>query len=176
MDGKAHLLALGPQAARQLRDRLLRLRHRHAVARHDHDAVGLLQGGGHAIGIDGDLLAGNRHHRTGGGAKAAEDHADEAAVHRLAHDVAQDRTRGADQGAGDDQQVVAEREADRRRRPARVGVEHRDHHRHVGAADAHDQVIADEEGQQRHRHQGPDARALDVQHQQDEREQRRRRH
>ena len=80
-------------------------------------------------------------------AEAAEDHRDERAVHALAHDVGQDRARGADQRAGDDQRRVAEREADAGRRPARIGVEHRDHDRHVGAADRDD----DEHAEQRTR-------------------------
>jgi hypothetical protein len=58
-----------------------------------------------------------------------------------------------DQRADDDQQVVVQREAGRRRRPARVAVEHRDDHRHVGAADGDDQGAAEREGQQRHQHQ-----------------------
>jgi hypothetical protein len=73
-----------------------------------------------------------------------------AAVHRPAHDVGQDRARGADQRAGYDQQVVAEGEADRGRCPTGIGVEHRDHNRHVGAADSHDEVPSDEQGEERH--------------------------
>jgi hypothetical protein len=81
-------------------------------------------------------------------AEAAQDHVEERAVHRLAHDVAQDRARRAHQRAGDDQHAVVQREADARRRPAGVAVEHRHHHRHVGAADRDDQRDADDEGQQ----------------------------
>ena len=50
----------------------------------------------------------------------------------------------------DDQQVVREHEAGRRRRPARVAVEHRHHDRHVGAADRHDHVDAEEQGDDGH--------------------------
>src|SRR3712207_8045531 len=45
---------------------------------------------------------------------------------------------------------VLQREADAGRGPAGVGVEHRDHDRHVGAADRDDQEEADREGEQRH--------------------------
>ena len=83
-------------------------------------------------------------------AEAAGDDADEIAVHRAAHDVGQDRARRADERAGDDQQVVREHEARRRRGPARVAVEHGDHDRHVGAADRHHHV--DAEQQRNHRH------------------------
>ena len=58
VDGEAHLLALARATCRvsSLTD-LLRLRHRHAVARHDDDAVGVVQRLRHAGGVDGDLLA-----------------------------------------------------------------------------------------------------------------------
>ena len=82
-------------------------------------------------------------------AEAAEDHRDERAVHALAHDVGQDRARRADQRAGDDQRRIAEREADARRRPAGIGIEHRDHDRHVGAADRDDDQDAERERGQR---------------------------
>jgi hypothetical protein len=108
-------------------------------------------------------------------AEAAEDDADEAPVHGLAHDVAEDRTRGAHERADHDQQVIAEREADRRRRPARVAVQHRDDHGHVRAADPHDQVIADEEAQERQQHQRPGARPAEIEDQQEHRARRRRR-
>jgi hypothetical protein len=153
VDGEAHLLALGAQLAGQFGNVLLRLRHGHAVARHDDDAVGVVQRGRDAVGVDGDLLALDLHRRTGVPPKPPRITEMKRAVHRLAHDVGQDRTGRADQRADHDQQVVAEREADGRRRPARIGVEHRHHHRHVGAADAHDQVVADEQRQQRHDHQ-----------------------
>jgi len=113
------------------------------------------------------------HRRAAGVAETAENHRDERTVHRLAHDVAEDRTRRADQRADHDQEVVGQRETDRRRRPARIRVEHRHHHRHVGATDAHDQVIADEERGQRHQDQRPGPGALEVEHQQDRRDQRR---
>src|SRR5919198_1256193 len=48
-------------------------------------------------------------------AMPAEDHVEDRAVHPLAHDVAKDRARGADERAGDDERRVAEREADPRR-------------------------------------------------------------
>ena len=59
--------------------------------------------------------------------------------------------RRADERAGDDQQIVREHEAGRRRGPARVAVEHRHDDRHVRAADRHDHVHAEE--QRDHRHQ-----------------------
>ena len=56
----------------------------------------------------------------------------------------------ADQRAGDDQHRIVEREADARRRPARIAVQHRDHDRHVGAADRDDDQKAQQERERRH--------------------------
>ena len=69
----------------------------------------------------------------------------------LAHDVGEDRAGRADQRAGDDQRRIAQREADAGRGPSRIGIEHRDHDRHVGAADRDDDQHAEQEGQQRDR-------------------------
>ena len=135
----------------QLCDRVLRLGDGHPVARGDHDGRGVLEQLGDLGGVrlavlavvlvlaGADLLA-----------EAAGDDRDERAVHRLAHDVAEDRTGGADEGAGDDEQVVAEHEAGRGGRPPGVAVEHRDDDRHVAAADRGDQVPAERQRDRRH--------------------------
>ena len=170
VDGKAHGLALGPQLTRQFADRLLRLRHRHPIARNDDDAVRLIQRCRHTVGVDGNLLAGDFHRRARGAAKAAQDHRDKAAVHRLTHDVRQDRTRRAHQRANHDQQVIRQRKANRRRRPAGVAVQHRHDDGHISPANAHDQVIADEEGGNRHGDQRPSASPVKVHHHQDQRQ------
>jgi hypothetical protein len=96
--------------------------------------------------LDGTGLDAGPPAGTGLAAEAAEDDGDEAAVHALAHDVGQDRARRPDQGAGDDQREVAERETDARGGPARIGVQHRDHDGHVRAADGDDQRDAQHEG------------------------------
>ena len=134
---------------------MLGLRHRHAVARHDDDLGRVLQDESRVIGraeLDRPLLgaAGRARHLA---AETAEDDREEVAVHALAHDVGQDRARGADQRAGDDQRRIAEREADAGGRPSRIGIEHRDHHRHVGAADRDDDQDAE---QQREPGDGPE--------------------
>ena len=105
-------------------------------------------GGGDAPHFAGRRGAGGRR-RAFLRAEAAENHAEERAVHRRAHDVAQDRAARSDQRAGDDQQVVRQHEARRRRRPARVAVQHRHDDRHVGAADRHHQVDAEERREDR---------------------------
>ena len=140
----------------QRRDRVLRLGHRHAVAGRDDDARRVGENLGGALGVDLAMLAvvlvvtGRRLD-----AEAAGDDRDERAVHRLAHDVRQVRTGRAHERAGDDEQVVVEQEARRRRGPTRVAVEHRDHDRHVAAADRRDQVPAEQQRQHRDSHQQP---------------------
>ncbi len=73
---KRTFLPLRAQLAGQLATRLLRLRHRHAVAGDDDDAVGLVQRRRHAVGVDRDLLALDRHLLARRAAKAAQDDAD----------------------------------------------------------------------------------------------------
>ena len=131
---------------------MLGLGDRHPVAWDDDDLLGLFEHIGGVFGaalLVGPLFARRAAARFGRCAKAAGDHRNEAAVHRAAHDVAEDRARGADQRAGDDHRRIAEREAHRRRGPARIAVQHRHHDGHVRAADRDDQQEADDEGQHR---------------------------
>src|SRR6185437_4924141 len=129
--------------------RMLRLGDRHAVSRYDDDFRGVLQD---VRGILGRaelyralLNAGAR--PRGFSAKAAKDDGNEGPVHPLAHDVGQNRARRADQCASDDQRRIPEGEADTSSRPSRIGIEHRDHDRHVGAADRNDDQYAEDERQ-----------------------------
>ncbi len=96
------------------------------------------------------LHGARRGRRAAVGAEAAGDHADEVAVHRRAHDVRQNRAARSDQRADDDQEVVRQHETGGRRRPSRVAVQHRNHHRHVRAADRHHHVDAEQERDDRH--------------------------
>ena len=142
-----------PEQLRDLVERILRLRDGHAVAGDDDDLLRVEQelgglGGRDALHLAGRLRSAGRR-RAFLGAEAAEDDAQERAVHRRAHDVAQDGAARSDQRAGDDEQVVGEHEAGGRRRPARVAVEHRHDDRHVGAADRHHEVDADDAGEHR---------------------------
>ena len=57
------------------------------------------------------------------------------------------RPRGAIERAGDDQQLVVQREAHGAGRKAGVGVQQRDHRGHVGAADGDDQQHAEHQRQ-----------------------------
>ena len=159
VDREPHLGVAFAQEVDDLAHRMLRLRDGHPVARHDDHRLRLPQEFHHLVGRRRDHLPVHHRpaHRCGAllGTESAEDDRDERTVHRRAHDVAQDRARRSDQGAGDDQQVVGEHEARRRRCPSRVAVEHRDDHRHVGAPDRHHEMDAD---QARHRRDGEQRR------------------
>ena len=121
--------------------RVLRLRDRHAVAGHDDQRADVGEQHGRVLARDlahrarggGAPAGGGR----GGGAEASEQHVAERAVHRLAHELREQRARGADQRAGDDERVVVEHEPGRGGGKAGERVEQRDHDRHVGAADRH---------------------------------------
>ena len=139
------------QLAGELGDRVLRLGDGHAVAGRDDHRRGVLQQVGDVLGVDLAVLAVVGVVGAGAAldAEPAGDDRDERPVHRLAHDVGQVGTGGADERAGDDQQVVAEQEARRGRRPAGVAVEHRHDDRHVAAADRGDQVPAERQRERR---------------------------
>jgi len=150
LHGHAHVR----QLLGQLHQRVLRTGHRQAVAGNDDHGVGVGQQEGGVVGRTGLHVAlqlrARRAAGIGVGTEAAEDHVEERAVHRLAHDVREDRAARAYQRAGDDQHRVVQREADTGGRPARIRVEHRHHHRHVRTADGDDDQHADDE---RQRHQ-----------------------
>ena len=131
--------------------RILRLCHGHPVARDDDHASRLEQQVRRLSCRDASHFACRRRARCRCraffGAEAAEDHAQERAVHRRAHDVAEDRAARTDERARDDQQIVRQHEARGGRRPPRVAVQHRNDDRHVGAADGHHEVNAEQRGQ-----------------------------
>ena len=136
--------ALG-QLIVELAHLVLRLRHRHAVAGHDDDAIGVGQELGDVLRRR--ALGGLRFARRGRRlhlAERAEQHVRERPVHRPAHDDRQDQARRAVERAGDDEQLVLEHEAHRHRRQPGVRVQQRDDRRHVGAADRQDQQHAEQ--------------------------------
>ena len=165
VDAEADVDAALAQLAGQVGDAVLGLRDGHAVAGGDDDRAGRGEQFGGAVGGDLAVLAvvlvlG----RAGLDAEAAGDDGDERPVHRLAHDVGQVGTGGADERAGDDQQVVGQQEARRRGGPARVAVEHRHHDGHVAAADRGDQVPAEQQGQHGDGDEQPQLRGDDEPH------------
>ncbi len=88
-------------------------------------------------------------HGLSGGAEAAEEDVEDAAVHAFAHDVGQNGAGRADEGACDDEGEVADGEADAGGGPAGIRIQHRDDDGHVCPADGDDEQEADEEGQGR---------------------------
>ena len=94
MNAKAHVHTCGAQFLRELGHWVLRLCHRHAVAWGDDDAAGIFEHGSQFGGLDFfvfpcDFFARSRRRST----KTTCNHRDERAVHRLTHDVRQNRTR-----------------------------------------------------------------------------------
>ena len=154
VDPEADIHAAVAQPTRELGHGILRLRRRHAVAGRDDDRPRFLEEGSHPGRLHLTVLAVvgvATRRRAGLHSEATGDDGDEGPVHRLAHDVGQVGTRGADQRTGDDEQVVVEQEAGRGCRPPRVGVEHRHDDRHVATADRRDQVPPEEEREHGHR-------------------------
>jgi hypothetical protein len=157
LDGDALLGELGGQFLHGM----LGPRHGQAVAGHDDHGLGIAQHKGGVVGaaaLDGCAAAAPPAAAVPASPpKPPRITLKNAAVHGLAHDVAQDRARAAHQRAGNDQHAVVQAEADARRRPARVAVEHGHHHRHVGAADGDDDQHAQHKGQ---RQQQPEVNAV----------------
>src|SRR5690606_30812648 len=77
-------------------------------------------------------------------------HAEEVAVHRLAHDVRQNRTGRTNQRTRHDQQIVAEHETGGRSSPAGIAVEHRYHDRHIGTTNCHHHMYTEQKGDDGH--------------------------
>ena len=169
MNRVANVDALRRQLVRHLLHRVLRARDGKPIARDDDHALRVAQQERHVVRrsrLD-RLLLRVRCRGAFGGAEAAQDDAEERAVHRLAHDVGEDRARRSDQRAGDDQQRVVQREADARRGPSRIAVQHRDDDRHVGAADRDDDQHAQHERDRRHRDERRPVRAGRRHHERD---------
>ncbi len=151
VDRELHLHALLGQRVEHLPHRVLGLGDGHAIAGHDDDLLRVLEEIGGILGrapLDGLLLL--LFGRHGHLAEASHDHGQEGTVHRPAHDVGENGAGRADKGPGDDEHGVVEGEADARCGPAGIAVEHRDHHRHVRAADGNDEQDAEREGENRH--------------------------
>src|SRR5204862_7922931 len=77
--------------------------------------------------------------------EGAEEDVRKRPVHRAAHEDREQRSRGADERAADDERVVREDEAGGRGGEPRERVQERDDDRHVGAADRKDEQDTEEE-------------------------------
>ena len=119
VDGVAHLHPLGLEGVGHLAQRMLRLGDRHAVAGHDDDRARDLHDERGVLGaplLDRALLHRTARRQVRLAPEPAQDHAEERAVHPLAHDVGEDRPRRSHQRPGDDQGSVLQ--GGRRSRPA----------------------------------------------------------
>ena len=139
----------------QLAHGVLGLGDRHAVAGHDHHAAGVGELDRRVGGARGAHGAGVLARALGAldgaaAAEAARDDRRDRAVHRGRHQVREDRARGADDHARDDQRGVVQRDPGRRRREAGEGVQQRDHDRHVGAADRQHDGVAEQRRADQH--------------------------
>ena len=152
MDGVFDINAFLLEQIGHFTQHLLRLRHRHAIARHHDDLLRILHHIGRIFRAAGlDRRAIRRRATSGHGAtfrpEATQKHIDDAAVHALTHDVGQNGTRSTHQRAGHNQQQIADGEANARRRPAGIAVQHGNHDWHISAANRDDQQEAQHQGQ-----------------------------
>src|SRR5439155_12042574 len=108
-----------------------------------------------ANGADGATFeTGGRPRRARGrrGAERAEEHVPERTVHGFRHEPREDRSGSANERAGDDEQLVAQREPGHRHGETGVRVQERDHDGHIRAADRHDERDAEDKREQRDDH------------------------
>ncbi len=179
MDGVRNVDAACFEQVRQLPNAVLRLGDSQAVARDDDDLAGVGELDGRIV--DRDLADRAAHARERGlralfRSEAADEDVGDGPVHGAGHQSGQNRTRGADQGAGNDQDDIADHEAGHRDGRAGEGVKQRYHDRHVGAADRKDHQHAEGEcARQGHEQEhvenarvvGDDARAGEDEHDRD---------
>ena len=83
------------------------------------------------------------------GTKRAEQNIRDRAVHRLAHEQREQRAGGTDERARDDHGQIVDGKSVRRDREAGEGIQQRNDHRHVRAADGHDHRHAEKQRQRR---------------------------
>ena len=121
VDGKKDLFPTFSQVISHFLDNVLSLGDGHSITRNDDHLFRIHQ-------LVFDLIMGHRRNLPGflrrsdhgsfGHTKPSGNHTDEGTVHTPAHDVAEDCTGTADQGAGDDEQVVGKHETCSRCGPA----------------------------------------------------------
>ena len=140
VDRIGHLDAVVFQQLGEFAQGVLGLGHCQAVAGHKHHALSGLEGKGAFLsaaagdaGVAGLLAATAHRCRPTKGASKQDAH--QGAVHGGAHHLGEDQARSTHHGAGHNQQLAANHETCSSCGHAGIGVEQRDHHRHVGTAD-----------------------------------------
>ena len=112
----------------------------HAVARDDDDLLCTVDHHGDLIGdLNRPRLLGHRR-PFAASSKGLEQHIRQRSVHGLAHDEGEDEARGTHQGPCHDEHGAADDESCEGGGDTREGVEQRDDHGHVGAADGQARV------------------------------------
>ena len=164
VDGVADLGAVGLEHLRQLAQGVLGLGHGKAVTGNEDDALGALEGHGALFraAADDPAVAGFIATATHGGAATqgtTKEHAHQGAVHAVAHHLGEDQASGTDHGARHDQQLAAHHETSGGGSHTGIGVQQRDHHRHVRAADGQGHANAE---QARGHHQQPEGGASGI--------------
>jgi len=168
MDRVLHFDAFFLELVGQFADAVLRLRDGHAVAGHDdylarvreHRRDVVDRRFAHDAACRGACrpTRRGRFHRP----ECTEEHVGHGSIHRFAHHERQERSRGAHERTGDDQDVVAERETRQGRGETGKGVKQRDDHRHVGAADRQDEQHAEHRGRYERREKGRQRRDVEC--------------
>jgi len=174
MHREAHLLALLLEQTGEAGDLGLGMRLSHSVARDDDHRtggaqsiegapVGIGRGDRGGLGGRGGGGRGRRRFRDFGATTTpcrplADEHVHQAPIHAGAHHIGQNGAGRTDGRPSGDEQAALDHHAHKRRRQTGSGVEERDEHRHVGAADADREHDSEDHGRSDHR---DDERALD---------------
>ena len=145
VDGKFHLDPGFFEQRRHFPHLVLRMGHCHAVTRHDDDLAGVAHHGGSVDGTHFLHRAGNGFTTAGGHHRRKQD-VGQRPVHGLGHQLRQQGAGSADDDTGDDQRRIAQDVALETHSQTGEGIEQRDHHRHVGAADGQGDDQAEQQG------------------------------
>ena len=150
---KRHVDAALAEGVVEFADLVLRLGDGHAVSGNDDDFVGSREncrrffGRGAAHGTRFLRACSRRLHLSEG----SEQNVGERAVHGLRHVHRENEARRAVERSRHDEQLAVEHESHGRGRESGVGVQQRDHRRHVGAADGDDHQHAENQRDDHHR-------------------------
>ena len=122
VDGESHGFTLRAQASGEFGNRCLSLGDRHTVSGNDDHRTGAFKLSRDRVDVGRNHFPINLKRGSAPGSEPAKDDGNERAVHRTAHDIAEDGPRGSDKSTGHDQQVISKQEPRRSGSPAGVAV------------------------------------------------------
>ena len=161
---KVHFTTIVLQQLGELFDYMLRLGNRHTVTGDDRhvgrglqNIVGVVDRNRLDLALDHGFLTGNA-------GEAGKQHIRERAIHRLTHNLSKDDAGSAHQRPRNNQGVVIDRKTRRTRRQTGVGVQERDHHGHIRAADRNHRHDAKEQCQADHHIEPVRIRGVHAEH------------